>query len=123
MLYPRLLLSKARSESGSAVSDFVLLVVPGSLLCLPLIDLFGIYQSAVVSEQVGYEIARYAALADVTQSEAIGYGKLRDSRSSLGMDTSAASCSLLVVSEVQRRVTFWPEVVSIPIQARAECEK
>ena len=123
MLYLRLLLSKARSESGSAVSDFVLLVVPGSLLCLPLIDLFGIYQSAIVSEQVGYEIARYAALADVTQSEAIAYGKLRDSRSSLGMDTSSASCSLLVVSEVQGRVTFWPEVVSIPIRARAECEK
>jgi hypothetical protein len=123
MLFPRLLLSKARSESGSAVSDFVLLVVPGSLLCLPLIDLFGIYQSAIVSEQVGYEIARYAALADVTQSEAAAYGKLRDSRSSLSIDTSALSCSSLVVSEVQRRVTFWPEVVSIPIQARAECEK
>ncbi|MEY3934394.1 MAG: hypothetical protein RLZZ606_993 [Actinomycetota bacterium] len=122
MLYPRLLLSKARSESGSAVSDFVLLVVPGSLLCLPLIDLFGIYQSAIVSKQVSYEIARYASLADVSQSEAIAYGKLRDSRSSLSMDTSALSCSSLVVSEVQRRVTFWPEVVSIPIQARAECE-
>jgi hypothetical protein len=123
MLYPRLLLSKARSESGSAVSDFVLLVVPGSLLCLPLIDLFGIYQSAIVSEQVSFEIARYASLADVSQSEAIAYGKLRDSRSSLSMDTSALSCSSLVVSEVQRRVTFWPEVISIPIQARAECEK
>jgi hypothetical protein len=122
MLYPRLLLSKARSESGSAVSDFVLLVVPGSLLCLPLIDLFGIYQSAIVSEQVSYETARYASLADIGQSEAIAYGKNRDPSSSLSVARSAISCSSLVVSEVQRRVTFWPEVVYIPIQARAECE-
>ncbi len=122
MQYPRLLLSKARSESGSAVSDFVLLVVPGSLLCLPLIDLFGFYQSAIVSEQVSYDIARYASLADVSQSEAIAYGKTRDSTSSLTEDTSSVDCSSLVVSELHRRVTFWPEVVSIPIQARAECE-
>jgi hypothetical protein len=122
MQYPRLLLSKARSESGSAVSDFVLLVVPGSLLCLPLIDLFGIYQSAIVSEQVSYETARYASLADIGQSEAIAYGKNRDPSSSLSVARSAISCSSLVVSEVQRRVTFWPEVVYIPIQARAECE-
>lgn len=122
MLYPRLLLSKLGSESGSAVSDFVLLIVPGSLLCLPIIDLFGIYQASIVSEQVSYDIARYAALADVTQSDAIVYGKQRDPLGRLTVETDNLSCSTLAVSVIQRQITFWPEKVSVPIQGRAECE-
>lgn len=122
MLYPRLLLSKLGSESGSAVSDFVLLVVPGSLLCLPIIDLFGIYQAAIVSEQVSYDIARYAALADVTQSDAIVYGKQRDPLGRLNVESDNFPCSTLAVSVIQRQITFWPEIVSVPIQGRAECE-
>jgi hypothetical protein len=122
MLYPRLLLSKLGSESGSAITEFVLLVVPGSLLCLPMIELFGIYQAAIVSEQVSYDIARFAALADVTQSDAIAYGRQRDPLGRLIFESDNLSCSALAVSEIQRQITFWPEIVSVPIQSRAECE-
>jgi hypothetical protein len=116
------LLSKFRGDSGSAVSDFVLLVVPGSLLCLPIIDLFGIYQSSIVSEQVSYDIARYAALADVTQLEANLYSEQRYPLGRLIVDTDNLSCFTLADSKLQRQVTFWPEILAVHIQARAQCE-
>lgn len=100
----------------------MLLVVPGSLLCLPIIDLFGIYQSSIVSEQVSYDIARHAALADVTESEAHLYSKQRDSLGRLIVDSDNQFCSTLANSEIQRQVTFWPENVAVQIQARAQCE-
>ena len=116
------MLSKLRSESGSAVSDFVLVAVPASLLVIPLMDLFGLYQSAIVKHQVAYDIARYAALADVSSDKAAQYRQLRDSSSRLDFERSGSACSVLVSAEVQRRVTFWPEVLKVQIQGRAQCE-
>jgi hypothetical protein len=87
-----------------------------------LIDLFGIYQAAIVSEQVSYDIARFAALADVTQSDAVAYIKQRDPLGSLSVETGNLICSASATSEIRKAVTFWPEIVSVKIQARAECE-
>lgn len=116
------MLSRLRGDSGSAVADFVLLVVPASLLVIPLIDLFGLFQSAIVKEQISYDIARYAALADVTEEDARRYRQSRDPLSMLSNDVSANSCSFVSNSELARRITFWPEVINVQIQARAECE-
>lgn len=117
------LLSKFRNESGSAVSDFVLLVVPASLLTLPLIELFGIYQSAIVKEQVSYEIARFAALADVNFDQAMDYQKALDSQARLTKSSNQSECSILVFNELKKSITFWTEAIEIPIEARATCEK
>jgi hypothetical protein len=123
MQYPRLLLSNLRSDSGSAVSDFVLLVVPASLLCLPLIELFGIYQGAIVKEQVSYEIARFASLADISLDQALDYKQFKDPFAQLTRITNQTSCSFLVSTESKKSITFLPQVIEVPIQGRATCEK
>lgn len=114
--------SKLRSEQGSAVSDFVLVAVPASLLVFPLLDLFGLYQSAIVKQQVAYDIARYSALADVSPNDAASYRQLRDSLAVLSTESLGLSCSVKATTGVERKITFWPEVIRIQIQGRAECE-
>lgn len=119
----KLLSFSLRSDSGSAVSDFVLLVVPASLLCLPLIELFGIYQGAIVKQQVSYEIARFAALADVSLDEALDYKQIKDPLAQLANYDSQSSCSFLVSTEMKKNISFWSEVIDVPIHGRASCEK
>jgi hypothetical protein len=116
------LLSRFQSEAGSAVSDFVLLVVPASLLVFPLIELFGLYQAAIVYEQISYDIARYAALADVSNAEATAYRQSRNPDSQLVVENSATGCSFLSKTELSQRITFWPDQIKVLIQGRAECE-
>lgn len=116
------MLSRLRSEAGSAVSDFVLVAVPASLLVIPLMDLFGLYQSAIVKQQVAYDIARYAALADVSPESAARYKELLDSPSVITTERLGSSCSVIATSDIQRQITFWPEVIRVQIQGRAECE-
>jgi hypothetical protein len=122
MQFPRSLLSRFKGESGSAVSEFVLLVVPASLLAIPLMEVFGLYQSAIVQEQVSYDIARFAALADVSPIDAETYRQMKDPNSKLITDTRSGSCSILTSLEIQRSVTFWPELIKVPIEVRATCE-
>jgi hypothetical protein len=105
------------------VSDFVLLVVPASLLALPLLDLFGLFQNAIAKEQIGYDIARYAALADVDSAQAKSYLSSRDPDGSLAREVTSDTCSLVFTSKISRRLVLWPEVIEVPIEARAECEK
>lgn len=116
------MLSRFNGERGSAVSEFVLIVVPASLLAIPLIEVFGLYQSAIVQEQVSYDIARFAALADVSPTDAETYRQLRDPASKLITDSRFGSCSIKTSREIQRKVTFWPELIRVPIEVRAECE-
>ena len=116
------MLSRFKGESGSAVSEFVLLVVPASLLAIPLIEVFGLYQSAIVQEQVSFDIARFAALADVFPTDAETYRQFKDPKSKLITDTRFGSCSVLTSLEIQRSVTFWPELIRVPIEVRASCE-
>ena len=123
MQCPRLLLSNKGSDSGSAVSDFVLLVVPASLLCLPLIELFGIYQGAIVKEQVSYEIARFASLADISLDQALDYKQFKDPLAQLTSNTNQTSCSFRVSTELKKNITFWPQAIDVRIQGRATCEK
>lgn len=123
MQYLKLLLSKFRSDSGSAVTDFVLLVVPASLLALPLIELFGIYQGAIVKEQVSYEIARFAALADVTFDQALYHQEDLDTQARLTQSSKQNECLILVSNELKRNITCWTALIEIPIEGRATCEK
>lgn len=116
------MLSRFKGERGSAVSEFVLLVVPASLLAIPLIEVFGLYQSAIVQEQVSYDIARFAALADVSPMDAETYRQMKNPKSRLITDTRFGSCSVITSGEIQRTVTFWPELIKVPIEVRASCE-
>lgn len=116
------MLSRFKSEVGSAVSDFVILVVPATLLIFPLLDIFGLYQSSIVSHQINYEIARFAALADVSDKEASSYGAELDSRATISKAKTTFDCTVLSSSQMQKKVTFWPELISVPVIGWAECE-
>lgn len=105
------------------MSDFVLIVVPASLLVLPLLDLFGLFQAAIVKEQVGYDIARYAALADVSYSEANLYRASKDLQGVLTKEVIDTDCFYLLRSDISKEITLWPEPVTFLIEGRAECER
>ena len=99
------------------------MVVPASLLTLPIIELFGIYQGAIVKEQVSYEIARFAALADVTFDKALQYQEALDPQAQLTKSSNQSECSILVINELKKSIAFWTEAIEIPIEGRATCEK
>jgi hypothetical protein len=86
-------------------------------------ELFGIYQGAIVKEQVSYEIARFASLADISFDQALDYAQFKDPLAQLTTNRNQTSCSFLVITELKKIITFWPEVIKVPIQGRATCEK
>jgi hypothetical protein len=99
-----------------------LVVIPITLLILPLLDLFGLFQTVIVKEQQAYEIARYASLADVTELEAENFRLLSEPTSSLDRIQELSDCQIQVNIPVTRNVILWP--IPITLQARGEvhCE-
>jgi Flp pilus assembly protein TadG len=122
MRLPRLSLSKLVSDKGSAVSEFVMVVIPITLLVLPLLDLFGLIQEVVVKEQVAYEIARYAALADVSAAEADRFGKASEPTSVLERTSVLSDCNVQASIPVSRTITFWPYPIELIVKALVHCE-
>jgi hypothetical protein len=96
--------------------------MPITLLILPLLDLFGLFQTVIVKEQQAYEIARYASLADVTELEAENFRLLREPTSSLDRIQELTDCQIQVNIPVTRNIILWS--IPITLQARGEvhCE-
>ncbi len=110
------------SEDGSAVTEFVLVVIPITILILPLLDLFGLFQALVVKEQQAYEIARYASLADVTTLQAENFRISTESTSTLERIWDPSDCRIQVTIAVSRRITFWPYPVDLNATGTVHCE-
>jgi len=115
-------LSRFANDKGSAVSEFVMVVIPVTFLVLPLLDLFGLLQEVIVKEQVAYEIARYAALADVTAAESEHYRKAVDARSILEVASVESPCTFQVRIPVSRNIMFWPYPIELMAKASVHCE-
>ena len=105
------------------MNEFVLAVIPMSFIALPVFDLLGMFQSAIVSEQIAYDIARYASLADVRGDQAEDYRILREPESTLGVVFDWSGCNHVSRIESRHSVTFWPETILIAVTGRASCEK
>jgi Flp pilus assembly protein TadG len=122
MRLPRLLSSRFASEEGSAVTEFVLVVIPITILILPLLDLFGLFQAVLVKEQQAYEIARYASLADVTEFEAENFRISTESTSTLERLEFLSECTIQVTIPVSRAIIFWPYPIDFQARGTVHCE-
>lgn len=122
MRLPRLLSFRLASEQGSAVTEFVLAVIPITILILPLIDLIGLFQVVIVKEQEAFEIARYASLADVTEQEAEIFRIFREPTSTLERTTGPTDCQVQVRIPVSRSIILWPNLVSLNVVGSVHCE-
>lgn len=122
MRLPRLLSSRLASDQGSAVTEFVLGVIPISILILPLIDLFSLFQVVIVKEQQAFEIARYASLADVTDQEAESFRIFREPTSTLQRTTGPTDCRIQVTIPLSRSIVLWPYPVNLNAVGSVHCE-
>lgn len=114
--------SRLTSDQGSAVTEFVLAVIPITILILPLIDLFGLFQVVIVKEQEAFEIARYASLADVTDQEAESFRIFREPTSTLARTTEPTDCLVQVTIPVSRSIVLWPYPVGLNAVGSVHCE-
>jgi hypothetical protein len=115
--------SKSGEDLGSAVVDFVLVLVPVSLLALPLMGLTALMHLSLVNQQVAYDVARFGSLADSSDSSTHSYLKSIDPELTLISGVGGSSCLTSVSVTKQYSIAFWP--ISIPIRssAYAQCEK
>lgn len=117
-----MLSSRLASDQGSAVTEFVLAVIPITILIMPLIDLLGLFQVVIVKEQQAFEIARYASLADVTELEAESFRLLTEPTSTLERTTGSTECRIQVTVPVNRSLVLWPYPIDLNVVGSVHCE-
>lgn len=90
-------------------------------MLLGLVGFFGLEQSVIAKAQVAYDVARFAALADVNQEQVRDYRLLRYPQLEL---TKVTSPSCQVVAKVTEPVAIlgFVELVPISISQRVSCE-
>lgn len=117
------MLFKVRADNGSAVVDFVLVLVPTSLLAFPLLSIISMMHSSLVSQEVAFDIARFSALADVSVSEREQYRKSRDENMKVQLNSTIDGCFMTVQTTKSYNLILWPEPIEISTTASAQCEK
>ncbi len=122
MQLPRLLSSRAKADSGSAVVDFLLITVPVSFGCLVLLGLFGSWESLIVRAEQAVEVARYSALADVTEEQREHFRTVNLGEGSIVRLESPTFCSYQVSKTDQIDLLGWPEKLSVSISREVSCE-
>ena len=122
MPWQKLSLSSLRDTQGSAAIDFVVVLVPTSLLCLPLVGLTSVFHQSIVNQQQVYEIARFASLADSSPSAAELLRTSIDSSSTIRYLKEQQGCAVLVTKKTTHQIALWPSAVEILSEARVKCE-
>lgn len=115
--------SRFQLDQGSAVIEFVLVLVPTTLLIFPLISLVSLMHEGLATQQVAYDVARYGSLADTTSAMKIGYRNSRDSELDLTVRTDQASCITQVSVTKTYENYLWPLALAIESRASVQCEK
>lgn len=110
------------SESGSAAAEFVMVVIPTTVLLLPLFGLLGLMQAKLVNGQLAYEVARYAALADVTDTEADAHLGTISDKAKLNFTTNDGFCQANVRITNQIAIFAYPELIPVTAIGKARCE-
>lgn len=122
MPWQKLSLSNLRDDRGSAAVDFLIVLIPTSLLCLPLVGLTSLFHKTIVNQQLVYEVARFASLADTTAAAAELFRGLTDSTSSVRYFTNPSGCVVAVTKRTPFRVALWHNDIDIVSEARVKCE-
>jgi hypothetical protein len=110
------------SDCGSAPIDFVLITLPTSLLVLPLLAFFGTCQEKISATQVQFELARFAALADVTSSDVEAHRRKVDDNSGLAKFAVDGYCFFESKREIKSQMALWPYPIDFDVFGRACCE-
>lgn len=116
------MLSRFRSDSGSAALEFVLILVPASLLAVPLVSLMSLMHSSVVTQQIAYDVARYGSLADTTTSMKSKYLNARDKTMILSRSTGTSPCLTQIKVTKNYFVGFMDLSVDLESRAMVQCE-
>lgn len=122
MRFLKLLSFELWREEGSAANEFVLVVLPCSLMIFILQGLFGFASAVQVSQQQAYELARYAALADVTTSETDSYVATLAPGAYIQRIHDASSCFYLASQVKSFDIWGWPFPIEVPLEAKVTCE-
>jgi hypothetical protein len=123
MLWQKLSLSSLLDTRGSAVIEFVVVLVPTSLLCLPLVGLTTVYHQSIVDQQQVYEIARFASLADSSPYVAELFRSSKDADATLRYLKEQQGCVVSVTQRTSHQIPLWPGVTEIYSEARVKCER
>lgn len=115
-------LSKSLGDEGSAVVEFIVVVIPVTTMVLALQGLFGIAVSIQVLEQQSYELARYAALADVTEAEVNQYVNRIAPEVFISKVFDDQGCFYLARKEGSFQIWGWPFPIDFVATGRASCE-
>lgn len=122
MPWQKLSLSSLRDTQGSAAIDFVVVLVPTSLLCLPLIGLTSVFHQTIVNQQQVYEIARFASLADSSPSAVELLRTSIDSSSTIRYLNEQQGCVVLVTKRTSHQIPLWPSAAEVLSEASVKCE-
>ena len=116
------MLSRIHSDAGSAALEFVLVLVPASLLAVPLVSLMSLMHSSVVTQQIAYDVARYGALADTTTSMKSKYLNARDKTLVISRLTEKSTCLTKVKVTKNYFVGFMDLSIDLESRAMVQCE-
>ena len=116
------MLSRFHSDSGSAVLEFVLVLIPASLLAVPLVSLMSLMHSSVLTQQIAFDVARYGALADTTASMKSMYLNARDKTLVIWRSTDRSTCLTQVKVTKNYFVGFMNLSIDLESRAMVQCE-
>lgn len=102
--------------------DFLLVLIPATLLTLPLVSLASLMHQGLVAQQVAYDVARYGTLADTTDEMRDDYARSKDSDITFDVVEDDSVCRLHVSVSKEYSVTLWPVPINIRSEANAQCE-
>ena len=122
MQWQKLSLSSLRDTRGSAAIDFVFVLVPTSLLCLPLVGLTSVFHQSIVNQQQVYEIARFASLADSSPSGSEFFRSSTDATSTIRYLNEQQGCVVSVTKRNSHQLPLWPSALEVLSEARVKCE-
>ena len=122
MQWQKLSLSSLRDTRGSAAIDFVVVLVPTSLLCLPLVGLTSVFHQSIVNQQQVYEIARFASLADSSPSASEFFRSSTDATSTIRYLNEKQGCVVSVTKRNAHQLPLWPSALEFLSEARVKCE-
>jgi hypothetical protein len=115
-------LSNSQRENGSAVLEFIVVVIPATIMVLTLQGLFGLAFSIQALEQQSYELARYAALADVTEAEVTQYVNRIAPDVTISKVFDDQGCFYLARKEGTFQIWAWPWPIDFSASGKASCE-
>lgn len=122
MPWQKLSLSSLRDNRGSAAIDFVVVLVPSSLLCLPLVGLTAVFHQSIVNQEQVYEIARFVSLADSTPSGSEFFRLSTDATSTIRYLNQKQGCVVSVTKRTSHQIPLWPSAAEVLSEARVKCE-